>query len=542
MISKRIVALSLLLTITALCGIWTPVGAIESDEQFNDNAPGDRIRMRIEPESLTSDIIGAAVPIGSDYQIGSGDILAVQVLGKGNLRYAVGGADGEDGSASVHQTTVTPSGEVILPLAGPVKAEGLTTGELTSVIRDKLSRYYRNPEVTVAIAQPRTTKIWVSGDVENPGPQVLPGTATALEAFLKAGVRVSGSTRNVRLTRKGETSRIDVYAMVMNGDLDQNVLLQPGDTLHVPVAKGLIEVEGEVARPGKYEPVSFSGGACRASDIVSLSMGLTPTAVPARATLERKDSTGSMSTVPLNLEKIVSQPDDPENIVLQDGDKVRVPAIGEFQSVVRMVGEFVGQDVYQRVIGGSGETQVLNKSGVYKLAQGETAGDVIRKTGGWTPQADLKRATLERRSGTGFQVLALDLEKVLVQNDRSADIVLHNGDTLILPAVLGKVQILGQVTRPGAYSYVPGRRLMDYIGEAGGPRARAKLSKITIIHPQSVEGSATYASVSRKASVSDEDNPVLSPGDIVFVPESFISDWRDIIQLLTSYRLIQTIF
>ena len=53
--------------------------------------------MRIEPESLTSDISGAAVPIGDDYEIGSGDVLAIQVLGKGNLNYNVGGS-GADGA------------------------------------------------------------------------------------------------------------------------------------------------------------------------------------------------------------------------------------------------------------------------------------------------------------------------------------------------------------------------------------------------------------------------------------------------------------
>jgi len=499
--------------------------------------------MQMDPAALTADLTSAAVPIGKEYQIGPGDELSIRVAGKGNLEYHVGTSASPSDSAkpenSPDLTVVTPSGDVLLPIAGPVRAAGLTADELGEAVKEKLSRYFRGVSVTVAVSRPRIMKIWVSGDVENPGPLVLPGTATALEAVLKAGIRPTGSTRQIRLQRGGKSIRLDAYAIVMNGDLNQNLTLQPGDKLFVPVAKGSVEIVGEVARPGRYEPVSWQGEACRVKDAIDLAMGLSPAAVPTKAALERKNPNGDVTTIHLDLEKICKDPNCDENILLQDGDRIRVPAVSEFQAVVRMVGEFTGDGVYQRIVGG-GEEKVLNKSGVYRLSRGETAGDVIRKTGGWTPQADLKSARIERSTADGVKTLALDLNRVLVHNDRSADIVLQNGDTLILPAIVDKVQILGQVTRPGSYSYAPGRRLSEYLGEAGGPTPRAKLSKVRLIRP-TAQGGRMY-DIRLSQSASDKNNPVLEPGDVVFVPEGLVTDWRDIIQLMTSYRLIQTIF
>jgi len=335
--------------------------------------------------------------------------------------------------------------------------------------------------------------------------------------------------------------RIDAYAIVMNGALDQNVTLQPGDTLFVPVASRQVVVEGEVARPGKYEAVSFGGGICRVKDAIDLALGFTTAALPSKATLERKGADGSLISEPLNLERICSEPGSAANVELRDGDKIRVPSISEYQSVIRMVGEFTGQGVYQRAVGAEKE-EVLNKSGVYRLADGETAGGVIRKTGGWTPQADLRNARIERRNGSEIQVLALDLERILVRNDKSADAVLQNGDTLVLPSLVDKVQVLGQVARPGAYPYTPGRRLIEYIGEAGGPGPQAKPRRVTVVR-RLPQGSQIFkVSLGGQAGSPDANNPILEPGDVVYVPEAFLTNWRDIVQLLTAYRLLQTVF
>jgi len=506
-------------------------------------SPGDRIRMRIEPSELMTQIQAAEVPVGADYHIGAGDELSIYVSGKGNLKYYVGQpkeGGGNPEGPDVQRVKVALTGEILLPLIGSVRAAGLTTGELAAAILEKLAEFFRDPKVSVAVAQPRTMKVWVSGDVENPGPQVLPGTATVLEALLKAGITPTGSTRRIQLLRSGEAKTIDVYAIVMNGALEQNLPLEPGDTIFVPVAKGFVEMQGEVMRAGKFEPVSLCGGTCCVKDAVDLARGLTSAAVPTRAILERKDPNGNINTIRLDLEKICRTPDCAENIALQDGDRIRVPSISEYQMVVRMVGEFTGDGVYQRMIG-EGEEQVLNKSGVYRLAEGETAGDVIRKTGGWTPQADLKNARIERQTPEGYKKLPLDLDRVLVQKDSSADIVLQNGDTLVLPALGDKVQVIGQVTNPGAIAYTPGRRVLDYIGEAGGPTPRANTSNVAIIRNTPQGGRLSRVNIKRGA-VSERNNPVLEPGDVVVVPEKVIADWRDILQLLTSYRIIQTIF
>ena len=493
---------------------------------------GDRVRL-----ALPSAGAPAAVRVGPDYRLDAGDTLGVYVTGRSNLRYQANPSAGPN--TSPNEVTVALSGEITIPLAGTIKAAGLTVTELKGRVREALSRYIRSPEVSVTLASPRTVRIWVNGAVDNPGPQYTTATTTVAEALLRAGIKAEGSTRLITLERNGSKRTIDLFRVVSVGDLSQNVLLEADDAVFVPPVVDWVEVHGEVVRPGRYEMVSLAGkrSSLSIADLVGLASGTTPSAATEHCVLSRPSPSGDSEAARVDVAKALGSPDAPENRLLRNGDGLTVPSIAAYQPMVRLVGEFRGSGVYQRIVGG-GEAEIRNKSGIYRLSKGQTAGDVIRETGGVTPQADLKKARVERAVDGTTQTIALDLERILQHKDSSADVVLQGGDTLVLPSLNDAVSVFGEVVRPGSYSYVPDRRLVDYLADAGGPTNRAKQSSIAIVRGDPAKPTILRADVRKPAKEGSKNNPVLEPGDVVYMPEKIIADWRDIAQIISTIRLI----
>lgn len=485
----------------------------------SSSAPGDRITYNLEqPTGLTVASVDRNV-----YRLAPGDAVLVGVRGRSVLDYP-----------SQNSVTVAPTGGISLPLIGNIDASGKTLAELESVISDGLAKYFKHFTVNVSLAKIRPSYAWVSGEVSNAGLQMLPNTSTVSFAVLRAGIRPMGSSRRIVLTRDGKKQEIDLYRMLVLGDMGSDIDLQPGDSIYVPPAADYVEVRGEAIRGGRYEMVSLSkkskGFSIR--DLLQLSLGTTPSAALDKAFVERIGPDGKKIAVNVDLSNKANSLD--ASTVMRPGDVLVIPSISAFQPMVRLIGEFKGDGVYQRLPRASsgGEVEVYNKSGIYFLKQGQTVRDIITATGGVTPQADLKRAYIERKENGRTSKVPVDLEGLLVRSDKSADMMVVNGDVLVLPALEDSVHVFGEITKPGSYTYGPNRRLIDYIGDAGGPTQRAKLSEIRIVrgtaeNPTVLRADAKHAMQGRGM----DGNPVLEPGDIVYIPSKFISDWRDALQL-----------
>jgi polysaccharide export outer membrane protein len=163
--------------------------------------------------------------------------------------------------------TVETDGTFSFPLIGRVRAGGMSLRALEGELKTKLADgYFRNPQVTVAIEQYRSQRVFVMGEVRAPGPVPLTGGMTLIEALSRAGSTQPTASGEVAVVRapqgaKGpvmpsqEAGGTEVFRASIrdleSGSLSQNIELHDGDTIFVPRAETAY-VFGQVKNPGGY--------------------------------------------------------------------------------------------------------------------------------------------------------------------------------------------------------------------------------------------------------------------------------------------------
>jgi polysaccharide export outer membrane protein len=167
----------------------------------------------------------AAAPAPGDpgYVIRAGDVLQLVVWKEPEL---------------TRDVTVRLDGRITVPLVGDIEAAGRTPADLGSDLAKRLTRYVSTPVVTVAVAQAASARVYVLGQVLQPGAFPLTGRMTVLQALaLAGGFKEFAKTEKIVVIREDSPEGpITVnYKKVEGGaDLAQNVLLRPGDTILVP--------------------------------------------------------------------------------------------------------------------------------------------------------------------------------------------------------------------------------------------------------------------------------------------------------------------
>jgi polysaccharide export outer membrane protein len=135
---------------------------------------------------------------------------------------------------------VRPDGKISLPLVNDIQAGGLTPGQLGDAVIAAARRYVEEPSVTVVVKQINSRKLFITGQVEKPGPYPMAGRTTVLQLISMAGgLREFADGRRILIMRSDkngtQTGQVFNYRQVTSGkNLAQNIELQPGDTVVVP--------------------------------------------------------------------------------------------------------------------------------------------------------------------------------------------------------------------------------------------------------------------------------------------------------------------
>ncbi len=162
----------------------------------------------------------------SDYRIGAGDVLAITVWREPEL--------------SLPEVVVRSDGRISVPLIDEIDVQGMTPMELKKEVTERLVEYVKMPHVTVVVRQINSQLIFVIGEVKREGPIALRRDMRVVDALSTAGGFTAFAGRaNVKLIREQNGSGpvefvFDYMEFVRGENLEQNVLLLPGDRIVVP--------------------------------------------------------------------------------------------------------------------------------------------------------------------------------------------------------------------------------------------------------------------------------------------------------------------
>ena len=168
----------------------------------------------------------------TQYRVGPRDILTITVWDHPELTIPAG----EFRSAEASGTLVGEDGNIFYPYAGVMKAAGKTVEEIREQLTQKLAVYIEQVQLDVRVADYRSQRVYVVGEVTTPGVQLVKDIPlTVLEAVNRSGgLSPKADSRNVTLTRNDKTYNVNLQALYEIGDLKQNVPLENGDVLNVP--------------------------------------------------------------------------------------------------------------------------------------------------------------------------------------------------------------------------------------------------------------------------------------------------------------------
>ena len=177
--------------------------------------------------------------VAEPYRVGPGDVLNIVVWNHPELALTPAGAGSSALLTGVNELgngyNVAPNGTIQFPFAGVVKVAGLNEFQIRERLASRLSAYVNDPQITVRVQAYRSARVYVDGEVRNPG--VLPITdipMTLPEALnLAGGMTAEADRSSLMLTRAGKTTRIDLPALARSNIDPTRILLKDGDLLRV---------------------------------------------------------------------------------------------------------------------------------------------------------------------------------------------------------------------------------------------------------------------------------------------------------------------
>jgi len=134
--------------------------------------------------------------------------------------------------------SISPSGRIMYPLIGDIQVAGLSIFLLRDNIRDALSKYIINPQVVVNVTSFQSQKVFVLGEVNNPGIFTMDTPMNVIEVIARAGGFTHDANKGSILLVRGELDNpeltcLDIKNFLKKGGRIQNVSLRKGDIVYV---------------------------------------------------------------------------------------------------------------------------------------------------------------------------------------------------------------------------------------------------------------------------------------------------------------------
>ena len=384
---------------------------------------------------------------------------------------------------------IPPGGAINMPLIGSVPVSGLTTEQAADTIAKRYSRFLKRPLISVNLLSPRPINVFVAGEVTRPG----------------------------------------AYTLSLQGGAGNNPRVQ---------------------YPTVLAALTIAQGVTLAADVTQVQ-------------LRRKVGRSGEQTVSLNLKELTQTGRISQEITLRDGDTIIVPTatslnVAEARNL--FAANFAASQTSPRTVVVIGQ---VYRPGSYLVTAGNAGGaegggaggglpTVMRSlqlAGGITSLADVRKIKLRRPTRTGTeQTIDINLWQLLQSGDINQDIVVQDGDTIVIPTAMDisaaeatqlatttlspntiEVGVVGEVKRPGAVRLQPNSSLNQALLAAGGFNdSRASKGSIELIR-LNANGTVTKRPIKVDLSkgINEETNPILRNNDVVVVDRNVLAKTGD---------------
>lgn len=238
-------------------------------------------------EKQTTQDISKLLGQAKSYNIESGDVLSIVVWDHPELAGpALAGTPAVAGGTidPATQMPATPSagfvvdqdGMIQFPYAGAIKVAGMTQEQARNTLTKKLAHYIRNPKITLRVQSYRSKRVYIDGEVKNPGLQPINDIPmTLMEALNRAGGMLPTADQSqIMITRSGTSYHINLPQLVQKGVNPNSIMLSSGDVVRVLSRdESKIFVSGEVTQP---RALTMHNGRLSLNEALGESGGINP--------------------------------------------------------------------------------------------------------------------------------------------------------------------------------------------------------------------------------------------------------------------------
>jgi protein involved in polysaccharide export with SLBB domain len=404
---------------------------------------------RVDDEAMGTPALPA------DYILGAGDQLGIYLLGSEPIQFEV---------------VINVEGKIFIPSVGVVTVAGLTLTDFRTLLSQKIARYYSNYTIDLMLLNPKYIRVAVVGDVNQPGNYAISALSSVLDAVIKAGgPTLRGSLRNIQLFRQEKlVAQFDLYNFLMKGECRQNVLLENGDRIFIPLMQARVMVSGAVRRPAVFElnPANNENLA----DLIKLAGDFTEVSDKQKIEISRLESDGNRTVEYFNFSAAESDSTKPFSLI-KNQDEIYVYSILDqrHQPIVSIYGE-------------------VNRPGAYSWQNEMRVSDLILKAGSTSRSAFLLTAELAKIDPLHpVKIVKINLQEILNDRLSQENPLLEEDDVVFIRKIpeweIGPtIEVRGEVKFSGIYAISrDSTRLSEILRQAGGFTKDALIREAVVI-------------------------------------------------------------
>lgn len=304
--------------------------------------------------------------VSQEYVLGPGDVISITDMAS------------EDDKAPVSVSPVLPDGTCVVGNCGVLRAAGHSLREMNDMVNEAAKKWFVNPQLLVNLAKQRPTKFYLLGELTKPGlysvgggsdqmpsssggggqsnmsgggagnasassTDTMVGEAVGSQVTVTAALQMAGGlketadVRHIRVTRQAPkaTYDVDLWKLMIDGDVSEDIVLQPGDVVYVPKGGAEIDIQsfgkvvnsslkvrviGLVNQPGLFM-VSPDDDIL---SVIAKAGGFKQNAVRKYVLLARTNHDGTVSTEKVYMKKGITDANSPARQKVRPGDLVYV--------------------------------------------------------------------------------------------------------------------------------------------------------------------------------------------------------------------------